>query len=75
MSFDYVVGQSGAMLSGGQKQKSALARALVHDKPIIIFNESTSNTDIYSEHQINGLIHTRLKDKTVIIITGFGNNW
>lgn len=36
VSLDYVVGQNGAMLSGGQKQKIALARALVHDKPIII---------------------------------------
>lgn len=69
VSLDYVVGQNGAMLSGGQKQKIALARALVHDKPIIIFDEVTSNTDVYSEHQINGLLHTRLKDKTVIVIT------
>lgn len=69
VSLDYVVGQNGAMLSGGQKQKIALARALVHDKPIIIFDEVTSNADVYSEHQINGLLHTRLKEKTVIIIT------
>lgn len=69
VSLDYVVGQNGAMLSGGQKQKIALARALVHDKPIIIFDEVTSNTDVYSEHQINGLLHTRLKEKTVIIVT------
>ncbi len=69
VSLDYVVGQNGAMLSGGQKQKIALARALVHDKPIIIFDEVTSNTDVYSEYQINGLLHTRLKEKTVIIIT------
>lgn len=69
VSMDYIVGQNGAMLSGGQKQKIALARALVHDKPIIIFDEATSNTDVYSEHQINGLLHTRLKDKTVIVIT------
>ena len=69
VSLDYVVGQNGAMLSGGQKQKIALARALVHDKPIIIFDEVTSNMDVYSEHQINGLLHTRLKEKTVIIIT------
>ena len=68
-SLEYVVGQNGAMLSGGQKQKIALARALVHDKPIIIFDEATSNTDVYSEHQINSLLHTRLKDKTVVVIT------
>ena len=69
VSLDYIVGQNGASLSGGQKQKIALARALVHDKPIIIFDEATSNADIYSEHQIHGLMHTRLKEKTVIVIT------
>ena len=69
VSLDYVVGQNGAMLSGGQNQKIAMARALVHDKPIIIFDEATSNADAYSEQQINGLLHTMLKDKTVIVIT------
>ena len=69
VSLDHVVGQNGAMLSGGQKQKIALARALVHNSPVIIFDEATSNTDVYSEHQINGLLHTKLKEKTVIIIT------
>ena len=69
VSLDYVVGQNGAMLSGGQKQKIALARALIHDKPIVIFDEATSNTDAYSEQQINGLLNTKLKEKTVIVIT------
>lgn len=69
VSLDYAVGQNGAMLSGGQKQKIALARALIHDKPIIIFDEATSNTDAYSEQQINGLLDTKLKEKTVIVIT------
>lgn len=69
VSLDYMVGQNGAMLSGGQKQKIALARALIHDRPIIIFDEATSNTDAYSEQQINGLLNTRLKEKTVIVIT------
>ena len=69
VSLDYVVGQNGAMLSGGQKQKIALARALIHDKPIVIFDEATSNTDAYSEQQINGLLDTKLKEKSVIVIT------
>ena len=69
VSLDYVVGQNGAMLSGGQKQKIALARASIHDKPIVIFDEATSNTDAYSEQQINGLLDTKLKEKTVIVIT------
>ena len=69
VSLDYMVGQNGSMLSGGQKQKIALARALIHDKPIVIFDEATSNTDVYSEQQINGLLNTKLKEKSVIVIT------
>lgn len=69
VSLDYSVGQNGVMLSGGQKQKIALARALVHDRPIVVFDEATSNTDAYSEQQIHALLHTRLSDKTVIVIT------
>lgn len=69
VSLNYVVGQNGAMLSGGQKQKIALARALIQDRPIVIFDEATSGADAYSEQQINGLIQTKLKNKTVIIIT------
>lgn len=58
-----------AMLLGGQRQKIALARALVHNSPVIIFDEAASNTDVYSEHQINGLLETKLKEKPVIFIT------
>lgn len=46
-----------------QKQKIAMARALLYDKPIIIFDEATSNTDVYSEMRINSLLHSRLKEK------------
>lgn len=69
VSLDYRVGQNGALLSGGQKQKIAMARALLYDKSIIIFDEATSNTDVYSEMQINSLLHSRLKEKTVIVVT------
>lgn len=69
VSLDYMVGQNGTMLSGGQKQKIALARALIHDRPIVVFDEVTSSTDACSEQQINALLHTRLKYKTVIVIT------
>lgn len=69
VSLEYKTGQNGARLSGGQKQKIALARALLHDKPIIIFDEATANIDSLTEKKIAGLLSTRLKDKTVIIIT------
>lgn len=51
VSLDYNVGANGAMLSGGQKQKVALARALVLDRPIFILDEATSNADVSSELQ------------------------
>lgn len=57
------------MLSGGQRQKIALARALVQERPIVVFDEVTSSTDACSEQQINELLHTKLKYKTVIVIT------
>ncbi len=69
VTLDYCVGNNGMMLSGGQKQKIALARALIHDTPIIIFDEATSNADSDSIKQINGLLHTLLKKKTVLIVS------
>lgn len=69
VTLDYKVGENGAKLSGGQKQKIALARALVHDRPILIFDEATSNTDVYLESHLNKLVETKLNNKTLIIIT------
>ena len=66
VSLDYNVGANGAMLSGGQKQKVALARALVLDRPILILDEATSNADVSSELQINSLLRTRLKEKQLL---------
>ena len=56
-------------LSGGQCQRLALARALLHDSPIYIFDEATSNIDVESENDIMAEIHRLAKTKTVILIS------
>ena len=56
-------------LSGGQCQRLALARALLHDSPVYIFDESTSNIDVESENEIMYEIHELAKTKTVILIS------
>ena len=56
-------------LSGGQCQRLALARALLHDSPVYIFDEATSNIDVESENDIMAEIHRLAKQKTVILIS------
>lgn len=56
-------------LSGGQCQRLALARALLHDSPIYIFDEATSNIDVESENNIMSEIHRLAKTRTVILIS------
>ncbi len=56
-------------LSGGQCQRLALARALLHDSPIYIFDEATSNIDVESENDIMDQIHVLAQSKTVILIS------
>ena len=56
-------------LSGGQCQRLALARALLHDSPVYIFDEATSNIDVESENDIMGEIHELAKCKTVILVS------
>ncbi|MBD5644275.1 ABC transporter ATP-binding protein [Clostridium botulinum] len=63
------VGSNGVRLSGGERQKLALARALVSNSKIILFDEGTSNVDIESENKINEVLINELKEEIVLIIS------
>lgn len=59
----------GANFSGGQRQRLALARALLHDSPIYLFDEATSNIDVESEEIVMHEVHELAKTKTVIVVS------
>lgn len=61
--------ERGSNFSGGQRQRLALARAILHDSPVYLFDEATSNVDVESENDIMAQIRTLAKKKTVIMIT------
>ena len=63
------VGEGGAKLSGGQKQKIGIARALLSDADYIVFDEATSNVDAASEEDIWNCIHALSSTKTLLIIS------
>lgn len=66
---DTLLTEKGGNLSGGQCQRLALARALLHDSPVYIFDEATSNIDAESENDIMAQIRDLAKTKTVILIS------
>lgn len=66
---DTPLAEKGGNLSGGQCQRMALARALLHDSPVYIFDEATSNIDVESENDIMEQIHVLAQTKTVILIS------
>ena len=66
---DTMLNEKASNLSGGQCQRLALARALLHDSPVYIFDEATSNIDVESENDIMDQIHALAKTKTVILIS------
>ena len=66
---DTALSQQGSNFSGGQRQRLAIARALLHDTPVYIFDEVTSNIDVESENDIMEVIREMAKTKTVLLIS------
>ena len=66
--YNTVVGEGGATLSGGEKQRLSIARAMLKDAPIVIFDEATANVDPENEDRLQAAIEALTRDKTIIMI-------
>ncbi len=66
--YETIVGEGGATLSGGEKQRIAIARAIMKDAPIIILDEATANVDPENERELTEAIENLTKKKTIIMI-------
>lgn len=66
--YQTVIGEGGATLSGGEKQRISIARAIMKDSPIIILDEATANVDPENEKELVEAIDALTKEKTIIMI-------
>ena len=65
---DTIIGEKGYRLSGGEKQRVGIARAIVKNSPILILDEATSALDSRTEKKIQNAIDEKLKNKTILIV-------
>ena len=66
--YDTVIGEGGASLSGGEKQRISIARAIMKDAPVIILDEATANVDPESEQELTAAMEALTKEKTILMI-------
>ena len=66
--YDTVIGEGGATLSGGEKQRISIARAILKDAPIVILDEATANVDPENEDRLQKAIEALTRDKTILMI-------
>ncbi|MFL0251881.1 ABC transporter ATP-binding protein [Clostridium neuense] len=67
-NYDTVIGENGFSLSGGEKQRISIARAILKDAPIIIFDEATASIDPENEEHLQKAFEELTKNKTIIMI-------
>ena len=66
--YETVIGEKGASLSGGEKQRISIARAIMKDAPIIILDEATANVDPENEKDLMEAVEALTKEKTILMI-------
>lgn len=66
--YNTVIGEGGASLSGGEKQRISIARAMLKNAPIVILDEATANVDPENEDRLQKAIEALMRDKTIIMI-------
>jgi ATP-binding cassette subfamily C protein LapB len=67
--FDLPVGERGELLSGGQRQSVGIARAVLHNAPILLLDEPTSAMDFSTEAQVTQKMQAYAQGKTVVLVT------
>ncbi len=67
--YDTQIGEDGAVLSAGQRQKIAIARAVVGNPPVLLFDEPTSNLDLPSEEKLRNTLVELARDHNVVVVT------
>lgn len=66
--YDSIIGEGGNTLSGGEKQRISIARAILKNAPIILLDEATASLDPENEIHVQGALSNLIKDKTIIVI-------
>ena len=66
--YDTVIGEGGSSLSGGEKQRISIARAILKDAPIVILDEATANVDPENEDRLQKAIEALTRNKTILMI-------